>query len=117
MDVVTATRCRWKRDGDGNEWLGDGWRDGDGDGWLGDGRLGDGRLGDGLRKGLAMDGVTAMRQRWNDPTAMDNSAATAMNGLAMDGSAMDGAMARQWTALRRRGGDGYCDGDGTLMEA
>ncbi len=54
MDVVTATQRQWKRDGDGNEWLGDGWRNGDGDG-----RLGDGRLGDGLRKGLAMNGVTA----------------------------------------------------------
>jgi hypothetical protein len=91
MDVVMATGHRWKRDGNGNEWLGDGWRDGDGDGWLGDGRLGDGRLGDGLRKGLAMDGVTATRRRWNDPTAMDDSTATAMNGSAIDGSA-------RWTA-------------------
>ncbi len=67
MDVMTAMRRRWKRDGNGNEWLGDGWRDGEGDGWLGDGRLGDGRLGngrlgDGLRKGFAMNGVTATRR-------------------------------------------------------
>ncbi len=79
--------------GDGNEWLGDGWRDGDGDGWLGDGRLGDG-----LRKGLAMDGVTATRQQWNDPTAMDGSTVNAMNGSATDGSAIECAMAWRWTA-------------------
>jgi hypothetical protein len=93
--------------------LGDGWRDGDDrDGWLGDGWLGNG-----LRKGLAMDGMTAMQRRWNDPTAMDDSTATEINDLAMDGSAMDGVMAGQWATLRRCGGDGQRDGDGTLMEA
>jgi hypothetical protein len=80
MDVVTATQRQWKRNGNGNEWLGDGWHDSDGDGWLGNGWLGNGRLGNGLRKGLAMNGVTATRRRWNDPTAMDNLMATAMNG-------------------------------------
>jgi hypothetical protein len=64
MDVVMAMQRLWKRNGNGNEWLGDGWRDGNGDGWLGDGRLGNGRLGDGWHKGLAMDGSTAMQRRW-----------------------------------------------------
>ncbi len=48
---------------------------------------------------------------------MDNLTATAMNGLAMDSSAMDCAMARQWTALQQRNGNGCRDGNRTLMEA
>jgi hypothetical protein len=40
-----------------------------------------------------MDGIMAMQQQWNDPMAMDDLTAMAMNGSAMDGSAMDGAMA------------------------
>jgi hypothetical protein len=111
MDVVTAMRRRWKRDSDCNEWLGNGWRNGNSNGWLGDGWLGNGRLGNGLRKGLAMNGVTATRWRWNDLMAMDNSTGMAMNGLAMDGSAMDGTMAWRWTALQQCGGDGHRDGD------
>jgi hypothetical protein len=83
----------------------------------GDGWLGNGRFGNGLRKGLVMDGVMAAQQQWNDPMAMDDSMATVIKCLAMDGSAMDSAMARQWTALRQRGGDGHRDGDRTLMEA
>jgi hypothetical protein len=98
MDVVTAMQHQWKCNGDGNEWLGNGWRSGDGNRWLGDGRFGDGWLGNKLRKGLAMNGMMAMRQRWNDLTAMDDLTAMTMNGLAMDGSAMDGSMAWRWTA-------------------
>ena len=69
MDVVTATRRQWKRDGNGNEWLGDVWRDGEcdgglGDGRLGDGRLGNGRLGDGRREGSAMNDLTPKQRGW-----------------------------------------------------
>ncbi len=64
-----------------------------------------------------MDGVTATQQRQNDPTAMADLTVTAINSSAMDGSAMDGAMAWQWMALRQCGGNGHCDGNGTLMEA
>jgi hypothetical protein len=113
-----------------------GWRKGDGNGWLGDGWLGGGRLGDGLRKGLAMDGVTATWWRWidltviddsivgstamrwqwtawsatqrcrSDATAMDGLMVTAMNGSATDGLAMDG----KWIE------DGQLDGNVTAMD-
>jgi hypothetical protein len=116
MDVLTAMGRQWKHDGNGYEWLGDGWPDGNGNGWLGDGRLGNGWLGNGLRKGLAKDGVTTTPQWWNDPAAMDDLMATAMNGSAMDGSSdgrrdglvMDGFMAtrRWWTSWRGRDVDG-----------
>ncbi len=76
MDVMMATQRQWKRDGNGNEWLGDGWRDGNSDGWLGDGRLGDGRLGDGWHEGLAMDGLTAMQRRWTACQGRDGDGVT-----------------------------------------
>ncbi len=102
MDVVTVMQRQWKRDGDGNEWLGDG-RISNGRQWMARQwtawqwtawqlmarGLGYGRL-DG--NAMAMVGLSARRRRWGNSTAMNGSTAMAMNGLAADGSAMDGAM-------------------------
>jgi hypothetical protein len=125
MDVMMATQRWWKRNGNGNEWLGNG-RLSNGRRWMARRwmawqwtarqwmaqELGYGRL-DGNT--TAMDGLLVIQRRQGNAMAMDSSTAAAMNSLATDGSAMGSTIARWWTAWLQRDSNGWRDGDTTSI--